>query len=278
MQLSLSGSRTNCNGSANPPLQGCHSIPKYINQGTIFNSALFDPITAPRPVQSVAASHPPFGDNYLQLRHLTPLKSQMIAHGAFIEAAVSRPYYNSDHDLLYPAGTRLKGTVSKAKSADWMKKNGALLFSFQSALAPDGISSSVDATVAGVQSSGGQNLTVGREGKGFGLLGAGAAQASAATATGFGYLGASMKIYDTFVAKGSNVELPVNTPIFLRINEKPQSAPVISSYFKTNVRSGLENATSTILNDFVRKSHDPRGTFFRQGNNSFLSSWTPSGI
>jgi hypothetical protein len=57
----------------------------------------------------------------------------MIAHGALIEAAVSRPYYNSDHDLLYPAGTRLKGTVSKAKSADWMKKNGALLFSFHSA-------------------------------------------------------------------------------------------------------------------------------------------------
>jgi hypothetical protein len=39
--------------------------PEYINQGTIFNSALLDPITAPRPVQSVAASHPPFSDNYL---------------------------------------------------------------------------------------------------------------------------------------------------------------------------------------------------------------------
>jgi hypothetical protein len=145
-----------------------------------------------------------------------------------------------------------------------MKKNGALLFSFHSALTPDGTSTSLDATVAGVQSSGGQNLTVGQEGdikattslftqlraplsligpsraltdstvnktawsragegrKGFGLLGAGAAQASAATATGFGYFGAAMKIYDAFVAKGSNVELPVNTPIFLRINEKPR--------------------------------------------------------
>jgi hypothetical protein len=238
--------------------------PEYIDQGTIFNSALLDPITAPRPVQSVAAFHPPFGDKYLQLRLLTPLKSQTIAHGDFIEGAVSQPYYNSDHYLLYPAGTRLKGTVSKAKSADWMKKNGALLFSFHSALAPDGTSTSLDATVAGVQSSGGQNLTVGQEGdikattslftqlraplsligpsrsltdstvnktawsragegrKAFGLLGAGAAQASAATATGFGYFGAGMKIYDAFVAKGSNVELPVNTPIFLRINEKPR--------------------------------------------------------
>jgi hypothetical protein len=53
---------------------------------------------------------------------------------------------------------------------------------------------------------------------GFGLLGAGAAQASAATATGFGYWGSAIKIYDAFLAKGSNVDLPVNTPIFLRIN------------------------------------------------------------
>jgi hypothetical protein len=39
---------------------------------------------------------------------------------------------------------------------------------------------------------------------------AGAAQASAATATGFGYFGAAMNIYNAFLAKGSNVELPVD--------------------------------------------------------------------
>jgi hypothetical protein len=57
---------------------------------------------------------------------------------------------------------------------------------------------------------------------GFGLIGAGAAQASAATAIGFGFFGGAVKIYDAFLAKGSNVELPVNTPIFLRIKEKAQ--------------------------------------------------------
>jgi hypothetical protein len=60
--------------------------------------------------------------------------------------------------------------------------------------------------------------------KGFGLLGAGAAQASATTATGFGYFGAAMNIYNAFLAKGSNVELPVNTPIFLRVDEEPKSS------------------------------------------------------
>jgi hypothetical protein len=242
--------------------------PEYLDQGTIFDAALLDPITTPIPVQSLPDVDPPSGENYLRLRLLTPLKSQMIASGAPIEAAVSQPYYNSAHLLLYPAGTKLKGTVSKAKSADWMKKNGALLFSFHSALTPDGTTSGLNATVAEVEAAGYQGLVIGEEGdvkattslftqlraplsligpsravadstvdktawsrageghKGFGLVGAGAAQASAATATGFGYFGAAMKIYDAFLAKGSNVELPVNTPILLRVNEGLQMSSV----------------------------------------------------
>jgi hypothetical protein len=243
--------------------------PEYLDQGTVFDTTLLDPITTP--IQPVANVHRPLGDNYLRLRLLTPLSSQMIAHGASIEAVVAQPYYNSDHLLLYPAGTKLQGTVNKAKSAEWMKKNGALLFSFHSALTPDGTSSNVDATVAGIQAAGNQNLTIGQEGdvrattslftqlraplsligpsraladptvdktawsragegyKGFGLLGAGAAQASAATATGLGYFGAATKVYDAFIARGSNVELPVNTPIFLRVNDKPQSSNLSNS-------------------------------------------------
>jgi hypothetical protein len=52
------------------------------------------------------------------------------------------------------------------------------------------------------------------------LLGAGAAQASATTAIGFGYFGAAMNIYDGFFARGSNVDLPVNTPVLLRMDER----------------------------------------------------------
>ncbi len=235
--------------------------PEYLDQGTIFDATLLDPIRTPIPLET-GEIHPALGDNYLHLRLLTPLKSDMIARGAAIEAAVSRPYYNSDHVLLYPAGTKLEGTVTKTVAAGWMKKNGELLFSFHSAQTPDGTTTDMIATVAGIQAAGGQRLAVGLEGnvrattslfsrlrgplalvgpsravadmtvdktawaragegrKGFGLLGAGAAQASAATAIGFGYFGGAVKIYDAFLAKGSNVELPVNTPVFLRIDEK----------------------------------------------------------
>jgi type IV secretory pathway VirB10-like protein len=235
--------------------------PEYLDQGTIFDATLLDPVRTPAPLEP-AEVHSLLADNYLHLRLLTPLTSEMIARETPIEAAVSRPYYNSDHVLLYPAGTKLEGTVTKAVAAGWMKKNGALLFSFHSAQTPNGTTSNVVATVAGIQAAGDQRLVVGQEGNvrattslfsrlraplslvgpsravadvsvdktawsragegrsGFGLLGAGAAQASAATAIGFGYFGGAVKLYDAFLAKGSRVELPVNTPIFLRIDEK----------------------------------------------------------
>jgi hypothetical protein len=235
--------------------------PEYLDQGTIFDAILLDPITTPMPVQPPDDVGPSSGENYLRLRLLTPLKSQTIARGASVEATVSQPYYNADHLLLYPAGTKLEGTVSKAKSAGWMKKNGALRLYFHSVLTPDGTAGSLDATVTEVEAGGYQALAIGQEGdlkattslltqlraplsligpsraltdstawsrggdghKGFGLVGAGAAQVSAATAAGLGYYGAAMQIYSAFLAKGSNVELPANTPILLRVDEGSQS-------------------------------------------------------
>jgi type IV secretory pathway VirB10-like protein len=234
--------------------------PEYLSQGTVFDATLLDAVETPSPVDQ-AYTHPPLDDGYLHVRLLTPLNSEMSAAGSPIEAVVPRPYYNQDHGLVYPAGTKLEGTVTKAVAAGWMKKNGGLLFSFHSAQTPDGTTTEMFATVAGVQAAGGQGLSVGLEGdvkattstfsrlrapisligpsravadntvdktawsragegnKGFGLLGAGAAQASVSTAIGFGYFGAAVNVYDAFFAKGSNVELPVNTPVFLRVDE-----------------------------------------------------------
>jgi hypothetical protein len=239
--------------------------PEYLDQGTVFDATLLAGIETPSSADQADAHSLP-NDSYLHVRLLTPLNSEMSAAGSAIEAVVPRPYYSQDHVLLYPAGTKLEGTVTRAIAAGWMKKNGDLLFSFHSAQTPDGATTEMIATVAGVEAPGGQQLAVGQEGhvkattstlsrlrapasligpsravsdntvdktawaragqgsKGFGLLGAGAAQASATTAIGFGYFGAAMNVYEAFFARGSNVELPVNTPVFLRIDEKAQQS------------------------------------------------------
>src|SRR5260370_14958806 len=104
------------------------------------------------------------GDSYVHGGLLTPLNWGMSAAGSPIEAVMPRPYYNKDHVLVYPPGTKLEGTVTKAVAAGWMKKNGGLLFSFHSAQTPDGTTTELFATVAGIQAAGGQQLSVGREG------------------------------------------------------------------------------------------------------------------
>ncbi len=232
--------------------------PEYIDQGTVFDTALLEAVTVLAPVQPNAPSLQ--ASDYLHLRLLTPVNSSTSPAGAQIEAAVSQPYYQADHQLLYPAGTRITGTVEKASSAGWMKRNGSIVFAFHSVEMPDGTKRDLHSTVSGIQAERSEGLDVGKEGeirattstfarilapvaligpsravadstlqktawsrsgqgrKGFGLLGAGAAQASVGTAIGFGYFGAAKGLCNAFITKGSNVELPANTPIFLRLD------------------------------------------------------------
>lgn len=237
--------------------------PEYIDQGTVFDAALLEPVTLLAPVQPDTASSQ--ASDYLHLRLLTPVNSSTSTAGTQIEAVVSRPYYQADHQLLYPAGTRITGTVQKASSARWMKRNGSILFAFRSVQMPDGTTRDIHPTVGGIQAEQSEGLDIGKEGeikattstfarllapasligpsrgvadmttqktawsrsgegrKGFGLLGAGAAQASAGTAIGFGYFGAAKRLCDAFITRGSNVELPVNTPIALRLDSDATS-------------------------------------------------------
>jgi hypothetical protein len=238
--------------------------PEYIDPGTVFDTALLAPVTLLAPVQPNTASSQ-IANDYLHLHLLTPINSSTSTAGTQIEAVVSQPYYQADHQLLYPTGTRLTGTVQKASSARWMKRNGSIVFAFRSVQMPDGTTRDIHSTVGGIQAERSEGLDIGKEGeikattstftrvlapvslvgpsrgvtdmttqktawsrsaegrKGFGLLGAGAAQASASTAIGFGYFGAAKRLCDAFITKGSNVELPVNTPIFLRLDSDDPS-------------------------------------------------------
>src|SRR5258705_13388695 len=232
--------------------------PEYIDQGTVFDTALLSPVTVLVPVQPDTVSRQ--ASDYPQLHLLTPVNSSTSTAGTQNQAVVSQPYYQADHQLLYPAGTRITGTVQKASAAGWMKRNGRIVFAFRSVQMPDGTTRDFRSTVGGIQAERSEGLDVGKEGEikattstfarvlapvsligpsravadstlqktawsrsgqgrnGFGLLGAGAAQASVGTAIGFGYFGAAKRLCDAFITKGSNVELPVNTPILLRLD------------------------------------------------------------
>jgi hypothetical protein len=238
--------------------------PEYIDQGTVFDTALLEPVSVPVSAEPNPAPAQ-LASEYLHLHLLTPIDSNISTAGGKIEAVVSEPYYQGDHQLIYPAGTRIAGTVQKTSSTGWMKKNGSVIFAFRSISMPDGTMKEIHSTVGGIQAESSEGLEVGKEGEikattsplarilapvsligpsravgdnslvktawsrsgegrnGFGLLGAGAAQASAGTAIGFGYFGAAKKLYSAFIAKGSSVELPAYTPIVLRLDSSDPS-------------------------------------------------------
>jgi len=198
--------------------------------------------------------------DYLNLHLLTPISSNTSVAGAQIEAVVSQPYYQADHQLLYPAGTILTGTVQKSlfRGMDEEKRKHRI----RVPLSPDagrhherypfnrrrdssreleGLDVGKEGEIKATTSTFARILApvslIGpskavetrlwrkkphglgpRRPKGFGLLGAGAAQASVGHAIGFGYFGAAKRLCNAFLTKGSNVELPAHTPIFLRLD------------------------------------------------------------
>src|SRR5258706_9494315 len=137
--------------------------PEYIDQGTVFDTALLEPVTLLAPVQPDTAS-PQIASDYVHLHLLTAVNSSTSTAGTQIEAVVSQPYYQADHQLLYPAGTRLTGTVQKATSAGWMKKNGSIVFAFRSVQMPDGTTRDLHSTVQGLQAEGSASLNISKEG------------------------------------------------------------------------------------------------------------------
>src|SRR3982074_1138047 len=88
--------------------------PEYIDQGTVFDTALLEAVTVLAPVQPNAASLQ--ASDYLHLRLLPPVNSNPAPAGTQIEAAVWEPCDQADHQRLYPAGTRITGTVEKSSS------------------------------------------------------------------------------------------------------------------------------------------------------------------
>src|SRR6267142_6159512 len=137
--------------------------PEFIDQGTVFDAALLEPVSVLAPVQPNAVTLQ--ASDYLHLHLLTPINSSTSTAGTQIEADVSQPYFKAEHQLIYPAGTKITGTVQKASSAGWMKKNGSIVFSFRSVQMPDGTTRDIHSTVGGIQAERSEGLDIGKEGE-----------------------------------------------------------------------------------------------------------------
>lgn len=103
--------------------------------GTRLNAELLAPLdfgTASIPAAQLSEfGAQPTSDSTVHAWLITDLDSRTATKGAAVEAILSRPLFTGDHHLVYPEGSRLRGTVVQARAARYWHRNGQLRFAFQ---------------------------------------------------------------------------------------------------------------------------------------------------
>ena len=100
-------------------------------------------------------SEPP-ADSIVSVRLVSALNSRTTYVGAPVEAILTRPMLSSDRLLIFPAGSRLHGSVTQATAASKMHHNATMTFAFSTIEPPESWSSAglqvqtVDGTLVNV--------------------------------------------------------------------------------------------------------------------------------
>jgi hypothetical protein len=184
-----------------------------------------------------------------------------------VEAEVTRPQFSTDHRLLIPEGSRLRGEITEARAARRFHRNGKVLFVFRQLQAPGGAAQSIQGYLEGVEADLDAHVALDSEGAirvrspktrflfpaiaiaatglsfhqdfnaqgvpdqdiagraesgavGLGLIGTVLAQTSRTLASGIAFSGAAFSVYSTFIARGAEVVLPMNTPVKVSIKAR----------------------------------------------------------
>jgi hypothetical protein len=87
---------------------------------------------------------------------MTPLDSRTTLSGSPIEAELTRPLFNMDQRLIFPAGSLVHGEVLKVKAAKSRHRNGQLTFQFTTiapplALAPAALPRKIEGSLVSVK-------------------------------------------------------------------------------------------------------------------------------
>src|SRR5262245_7449055 len=85
-------------------------------------------------------SEPP-ADSIVSVRLISSLNSRTTYVGAPVDAILTRPMFSSERRLIFPAGSRLHGSVTQATAASKMHDNATMTFGFETIEPPESWSS-----------------------------------------------------------------------------------------------------------------------------------------
>ncbi|WP_446744199.1 hypothetical protein [Silvibacterium acidisoli] len=143
--------------------------PQRIWSGTQFVADLTEAATFNVPAETplpLASSQALTDSSQIQVtaRLLTSLSSDAAHNGDNVVAMVTKPVITPQHELLFPEGTELHGTVLRAKPSKSFGRNGQLRFTFSDLQLAGRPEEHVHGMLAGASGEKSQNITVDQEG------------------------------------------------------------------------------------------------------------------
>ena len=100
----------------------------------------------------------------LEAQLAEPVSSGSSTVGSEVEAVLTAPVFNSAHQLVLPADSRLIGEVVQAKPAGRLHHNGKLRFIFKRIETPSGVQQAMEGSLEGAEVERAANLKIDNEG------------------------------------------------------------------------------------------------------------------
>jgi Bacterial conjugation TrbI-like protein len=141
---------------------------QYLEPGTKFSAELTAPVsfgvTTRAPSQLHSLGTQPAVETTIRARLATEVSSATANRGTPIEAVITEPVFDRQHQLILPADSRILGEVTQARAASRLHRNGELRITFESITTPEGQVQPMQGNLQGVEVDRTASLKLDREG------------------------------------------------------------------------------------------------------------------
>ncbi len=141
---------------------------QYLAAGTRFDADLTAPLDfgttprSPEQLRSLGDEIPP--DSLLHARLVGEISSATAHQDTPIEAILTEPLFNANHQLVIAVNSRILGKVTRAKPARKLHHNGELRVVFARVTTPEGLAQTVQGNLSGLSVDQAANVKIDQEG------------------------------------------------------------------------------------------------------------------
>ena len=141
---------------------------QYLAAGTRFDADLTEPLDfgttarTPGQLRSLGNEIPP--DSSLHARLVNEISSATARQGTPIEAVVTEPLFDANHQLIIAVDSRMLGKVTRARPARKLHHNGELRVAFEKVTTPEGLAQAVQGNLSGISINRAANVKLDEEG------------------------------------------------------------------------------------------------------------------